>query len=340
MRGKKNVESDFAACLRNFEPQIGLFPIKIGAYGEALLDYFRVCPNAQNLEINWSKISRELSDLSPGRAIPQWVCSNYNNCNHNGHCHPPFRQAGTKGEYLLVFDRDYTVFVDDEAGGEKQRVQKSIIGSFLIGRNDKVLVSPSRLDKARTDCKCTQSQVANLSGLTKQAISRLNSVQEDPKQKLNCIATKNGMVTTKYSLCCLLAAIYEVTPGYLMGQTDDRDKDIVIQKVAYYNKKSVFQDGIESVVMNTAPIHEEYEVSPGLHLPIMLFSEKKRAGRIAADKIRGYSDHLDSTLLRLLELCEKIYYRPIPPEFQEDFRLLFEGLLDSTNIHQRRSGDS
>lgn len=332
MQGKKHIESDFLTHLRNFEPQIAQFSIKTGVYGEALLSYFRVCPYAQDLATNWNRISQELSNVTSGRTPPQWSCSNYNKCNHNEHCRPPFRWEDTQHQYFCVIDSDYSSFVTETGRGRKNHtIRKSNIGKLLIEDNSKVLASPVRLDKVRSDCQYSEDQVANMCGLSKQSISNLNFIPENPKQKLSCIAAKNGMVSIKYSLCCLLAVLYEVTPGYLMGQSDEPSRDIYVHKCAYYQANKFYQDNFESSVKASPPIHEEYEISPGLIAPIELFSKKKAEGRKAADRMRKHFKDLAPNFQILLELCEKIYYQPIPLELQRDLHLLFEGLLDSAN---------
>lgn len=327
MKGRRDPRADTKTCLHNFESQIAQFPIKTGDYGAVLLDYFKICPYTQKLETDWQKISLELGGALSIKNVPHWVCSHYYNCDHNEQCHPPFRCADAKYKYMRITDLDYVTFVDTVgADGKKQLTQKSSIGKFLIESNDKVLVSPARLVKTRTGRKYSQDQVANICGLTKQTISNWEIIRESPQQRLNCIATKNGLITMKYSLCCLLAALYEVTPGYLMGQTDDPSRDIYVHNYVYIEKNKISPDDLSFPL-----VYEEYEISRGLDIPILLFSQKKRAGRMAADRIREYSDCLDDDYQLLLELCEKIYYRPVPQKLQRDLRLLFEGLLDSTN---------
>lgn len=343
--------------MQNLQPQIGTFPIKVGPYEIVLLDYFRTCPCAQKLEINWAKISDELFGIPPYKSneIPHWVCTNYRRCEFCDRCSPPLR----------TIDKSYIApyTIEDEKVGKKEdqktdtgeiinkaeleRILNSDIGKFLIGRKDKVLVSPARLVAARTSCALSQEQVANMLGLSKQTISNSEKTDVTASHKLNRIANGNNMITMKYSLCCGLSVLYEVTPGYLMGQVDDPAVDIYVNKMIYRETERTFRKALvnEPLATASAPIYEEYEVSPALISPICFFTRTKRSGWQAAEDIREsvtkcpqkemYSDVLVSNILELVEVCERIYLQPIPPELRRNLKNLFLGVLDGNQLTRK-----
>lgn len=327
-------------CLQNFQAQISQFPIKAGPNELVLLDYFRKCPRVQELTYPWHKISCELLALSSyNKAMPHWVCSHYDHCEFNVRCSAPFRKGDKHHLYQPVTEHKFVPSDLDAAEKREDRfVEKPAIGQFLISCNNKVLVSPECLVAARGTRKYSQDQVANMCGLTKQAISNLEKTLEAPTHKLNCIATDNKMITMKYSLCCLLATLYEVTPGYLMGHSDDVSQDVYVTHIAYYEREHIVQKGLKAVCLYDTPVREEFEVSR-LSIPVMLFSGKKRKGRKAADDIRAFkdgSDYLMSNVQELVEVCERIYYHPIPGVLQTNLRQLFDGLLDSPNTSESK----
>ena len=343
--------------LRNLQPQIGTFPIKVGPYEMVLLDYFRTCPCAQKLEINWAKISDELFGIPPYKSneIPHWVCTNYNRCEFCDRCSPPLRTIDKsyiasytiEGEKVDKKENQKTDTGEIINKDELERILNSDIGKFLIGRKDKVLVSPARLVAARTSCALSQEQVANMLGLSKQTISNSEKIDATASHKLNRIANGSNMITMKYSLCCGLSALYEVTPGYLMGQSDDLTADIYVNKTIYRETEHTFRKAHVNEPLATAsvPIYEEYEVSPALISPICFFTKTKRSGWQAAEDIREsitkcpqeemYSDVLVSNIPELVELCERIYLQPIPPELRSNLKKLFLGVLDGNQLTRK-----
>lgn len=351
MQGKKDSNAEQKKSLQNFERQLTLFPVRKDGYWRVLLDYFRICPYVQSLEINWKKISQEYPNQPPHKAVPRWVCSNHKNCAYNERCHPPFRWSDIGHEYESVDDRDIRFISKSKpkADGENTTVQELTMGQVIAGCNNKVLASPERLRLTREKRHYSQEQVANMCGLSRQDITGLETIQEDPKHNLNRIAAKNRLVPIKYSLCCLLAVLYEVKPGYLMGQIDDSTRDVYVNKRTYYKKSDIYYQEFDGVEMKQKRrsdyelkekihVHEEYEVAPFLDTPILYFSDAKRKGRLAADKIRSYEKPLDPNYRTLLELCEKIYYWPIPYELRREFHSLLEGLLIDINTAEGEPG--
>ena len=328
--------------LLNFRTPIGQYPIRLGLYEDVFLNYFQVCPYAQKLTFDWPKISNELVAIRPNRTVPKWSCSNYHKCDFKTHCRAPYRLVnGTRKLYSLK-DRDYTHFPPElSIAPPEHLIQVLAIGNASVNCKKKVLVSPERFELARSKKEYTPGQAANLAGVPRQTIYNYESAMKKPRQKLGCIAEANHMITMPYALCYYFAVLYEVTPGYLMGQSDCPAEDIFVNKVSYYRAEDFAQKGSKSALAVSQPEYEEFEVSPSLKIPITLFNVHKIAGLDAAKNIRKFIENesgnrvFDGNLARMMDICERAYFQSIPDELRRDIRQFFQGLLDNSAFSDR-----
>lgn len=308
-------------CLKQLKAQIDTFPIRIGDYAKVYASYFSTCPYCRKLQFNWSEISQELLDRDSD--CPQWHCQKYTTCPENYKCPPPLLSADMQTKYLKRTEKQDCNLVE------------------LINSSEKVLVSPERLRERRNECDLTLQEVASRYWVKNrqnisyyEQIPEENCTQKKSKSK-NSVASRHQMRFMQYCECYFLATIYKTTPGYLMGQIDDPNCDIHVEKIYYYEKR----DGLQfpsDLGNNLEPDFVEFVVYPSLRTTIYYDSDKKRIGRMAyeivTDKLKKdeKKTEKDKKLLSALEKCMDIYNSSIRKDIISDVRRFFDGFLDDT----------
>ena len=332
-----------ADCLMGLKAQIDTFPIRIRDYAKVYASYFSTCPYCQGLKFNWPEISQEL--LDGDLDCPQWHCQKYAICPENHKCLPPLLSDDTLNEYYWLEDRDFYSFVEEKqrnlATGqmESQFERKFNFTEVLINFDKKVLVSPERLRECRTACQFTLQEIASRCWASNRQNWSIYETIPDKhdklikQQRLTSIGIKHKMRPMRYSECCYLAAIYKTTPGYLMGQIDNPKHDIAVHKYSYYKKKDglLFTD-----LRNLEPDLEGFRVFPELFSPISFYSDKKRKGEEAYERVKEKlgnketESEEDKKLFSIMNECIGLYYSSIRKDIIADVRLFFDGFLDDT----------
>lgn len=320
MKGESQIKEFLSEHIATFNQ----FTIRTGEYKLILGEYFKICYQVQGLTYNWREITLAWEEKYPCKeSVPRWTCSYFHECPQNGKCRPPMYRLlddDEKNEYFQKVDIEYSGLSNS----------KKI--DILFKEDEKVLVVPKRLMEMRQLRKYTQQEVAERCGISKQSVSKVECGGKHGDRVFSSteIAQAHEMATIRLSRCCFFAALYNVSPGYLMGQVDADTglADIKINKVSYYKKGDQFQ--------NQPPIYEEFELSPLLFSPFLYDTPKAKKGYRAlmefgktyniTDVMYKNAEAVD--YINLLKTLTKVYFGKPPDELLKILRDACIGFCD------------
>lgn len=297
INAKKDVKKRM--CLQNLKRQIEQFPSKSEQDMQYIECFLSRCTQAQLARQNdtGSKFEEQTkADYLPdGQAF---YCLKHGKCPHlcEESALPPYFSQD-RGQYIIKADQKI-----------KYRT--------LISCTDRVEIYPSRLEQQRNRAGFSQEQVVNLAWVTKTWISKSETAPCNNKYGKKSIAK---------SLCYYLAALYGTTPGYLMGHTDEPDRDIYITRFRRKNTRrsgKTTSEGLQIVI-------EEL-----IATPIRFSSEAQIRGLQAAQSLRENPKLKNTRLLDFIDKGEAVYFDLYSKEIRHNLQLFFDGILESSPFEE------
>lgn len=223
---------------------------------------------------------------------------------------------------------------------------EEVLTSVESLRKDKrhVQVCPTRLKNARESKKLTLDQVERLSWVSGAWISQCET------------ATENGTyrkTRIEKSLCYFLAALYDVSPSYLMGLTNKKNLDLYAKEYHYVKKdlkntvtaKNSTSNAPESdtIIETVSPamVPLSTKMIAGLdactRLTAMLDAEiQKRCGEPTANEhdntrilnkkhpeVRNLEKYME-----LIQLGKYLYFSDLPGQVKNELCIYIEGLME------------
>lgn len=294
------------ACLKSFATQIQQYPPKDQQELELINQRLSVCTHYRCSETtcrcHTSQKCPSLIDHDTQAAQCQsncaYVCANYKSCASPRNCKPNFLQSLDDAKL-----KEYDIYAPE----------RTIVVKELFRSEDQVYVCPVRLKNCRISSGLTFSQIESLSWVTRGWLSRCEKFSpQNPHQK----------VKIEKSLCYLLAALYDTTPGYLMGHTNSVNTDLFTVKYKYRLK------GKDRYKHDNPAIKE-------LSLCVYSFSKERSDGFKSIEKLQKIlTEHTNSPEINALNTFlsngEKIYYKSFPQEIRNELNTFLTGLLHAT----------
>lgn len=289
-------------CLKNFGTQIEQFPQKSKPDLILTEQYLFQCTLAEYPSDNAS-----FADLTlePDKAKPQIdsfavFCSKCKECKYYGlQCVQPL--------WLTLDRRQYAA----------KMYTKRIKCADLLDSDERVLIMPQRLKNCRSHAGFSLEQVSELSWVSNVWLHR---------QEQSDSTKGTGKKEIEKALCYYLAALYGTTPGYLMGQTDNPNKDIFITKYIWHN--------LIETAKPSKPMRQ-YVIEEVIVSPIYYPSKKQQRGLAAGEELKNllnnkYAQQDFNSLLQFLNYGENIYFTLLPKDVRDYLSAFLTGITESS----------
>lgn len=283
-------DSKEKSCLLNLWWKIEKFPRRKPEDMKLIEQYLSQCKHINAAHLDCAAISEEnptKQDSSKGKA--KLFCSKYHSCEYpDKRCLPRQYQSLTENGYELEI-KSYQLTYRN-----------------FISWTDSVYFSGERLKEQRKKAGFSLDEVEEFSWVSKTWLSKLENGQIPQIDKV---------------LCYYLAALYETTPGYLMGQTCNKDADLYITRYIYRRRS-------DAICKKMPPLIKEATIDE-LVSPI-IYSSKVQSKGYAASRELLENPYVKSIpqLESFVKSGQTIYFNSYPKEIKNALHAFLTGIME------------